>query len=104
LTNLTEFLAGQKAAPSVRVHQTSAGCSGPQDGFLALSVDTPNDFDFKTTAGDLTLLISRKLLDVTGDVTIDYKTVGGESGFVVETQKIMPVQELDCGGCTSCFE
>ncbi|MDR1080317.1 MAG: hypothetical protein LBQ79_05020 [Deltaproteobacteria bacterium] len=103
LTNLTEFLTGQKALPSVRVHQTPAGCGGTSDGFLALSVDTPNDQDFKTSAGDLTLLISRKLMEVTGDVTIDFKTVGGDSGFVVETQKIMPVQEQDCEGCTGCF-
>lgn len=103
LTNLTKFLAGQKAQPSVRVHQTPVGCGGGADGFLALSVDAANEQDFKTKAGDLTLVISQRLMDVTGDVTIDFKTVGGDSGFIVETQKIMPVQEQDCEGCSGCF-
>ncbi|MDR1039031.1 MAG: hypothetical protein LBR80_02460 [Deltaproteobacteria bacterium] len=102
LTTLTEFLAEQKAMPSVRVHQTPAGCNGA-DGFLALSVDAANDSDFSVKAGELTLVIAKKLMDMTGDVSIDYKTVGGDSGFVVETQKIMPVQEPDCDGCAGCF-
>jgi Fe-S cluster assembly iron-binding protein IscA len=102
LTNLTEFLASQKADTTVRVHQAS-GCGGGADGFLALSIDQPNDLDFTTKAGDLTLIIAKKLMDVTGKVTIDFKTVGGDSGFIVETQNILPVQEPDCGGCSGCF-
>ncbi|MDR3154177.1 MAG: hypothetical protein LBW85_07915 [Deltaproteobacteria bacterium] len=104
LSTLTEFLTDRKATPSVRVHQTPAGCGGGGgDGFLALSVDKAGDADFSTQAGDLTLVIAKKLLEATGDVTIDYKTVDGYSGFVVETQNILPVQDTDCDGCSGCF-
>ncbi|MDR2612958.1 MAG: hypothetical protein LBG06_09095 [Deltaproteobacteria bacterium] len=102
LTTLTGFLSRQNSIPSIRVCQTTAGCGG--EGFLALTVDRAGDSDFTTTAGDLTLVISKDLLEATGEVTIDYKTVSGDSGFIVETQKILPVQEPDCAGCTGCFE
>jgi Fe-S cluster assembly iron-binding protein IscA len=101
LKRLSEFLIDKKASLSVRIHQTAESCGG--DGFLVLSVDLPNEQDFTVKAGDLTLMIQRTLMAITGDVTIDFKNNGLDSGFVVETQKILPVRDMDCGGCTGCF-
>ena len=102
LPQLSDFLTEKKATPSIRVHQTSAGCGG--EGFLVLSVDNPTEQDFVTTAGNLTLMIGRSLIAVTGDVTIDFKDNGMDSGFVVETQKILPVRDDGCDGCSGCFQ
>jgi Fe-S cluster assembly iron-binding protein IscA len=67
-------------------------------------VDLPTEQDFTVKTGDLTLIIGRTLMAVTGDVTIDFKNNGLDSGFVVETEKILPVRDMDCGGCTGCFK
>jgi Fe-S cluster assembly iron-binding protein IscA len=101
LTTLSDFLKEKKVTPSVRVHQTPPSCGG--DGQLVLSVDTAYDSDFTSKAGDLTLIISRALMKITGDVTIDFKNNGMDSGFVVGTQNIMPIVARDCDGCSGCF-
>ncbi|MDR2349104.1 MAG: hypothetical protein LBF41_00570 [Deltaproteobacteria bacterium] len=102
LTTLSDFLKERKAPHSVRVHQNPPSCGG--EGFLVLSVDNPCESDFTTKAGDLTLIMSNHLMKITGDVTIDFKNNGMDSGFVVDTQNVMPIVERDCGGCTGCFE
>jgi predicted molibdopterin-dependent oxidoreductase YjgC len=47
----------------------------------------------------MTLAISRKLLKVTGPVTIDFKEDGRDSGFVVDSENILPVVDSDCDSC-----
>jgi len=100
LGELMGFLRGRKAAPSVRVVQPPAACGGGNE--LALTVDTPREFDFSTTAGELTIAIRRDLLEQTGKVTIDYRDNGAESGFVVETERLLPPSVKDCTGCAGC--
>jgi Fe-S cluster assembly iron-binding protein IscA len=103
LKELSGFLTEKKATPSVRVFLPPSSCGG--DGQLSLTVDRPGEADFSTTAGILTLVIKKELLERTGSVTIDYQTRGDDSGFVVETEKLLPVQVPDCSGCAGgCFE
>jgi Fe-S cluster assembly iron-binding protein IscA len=102
LKELSGFLSEKKATPSVRVFLPPASCGG--DGQLSLTVDMPGDADFSTKAGDLTLVISKNLLTRTGNVTIDFQTNGFDSGFVVETEKILPPPIVDCSSCAGgCF-
>jgi Fe-S cluster assembly iron-binding protein IscA len=102
LKELSSFLSEKKATPSVRVFQPPASCGG--DGQLSLTVDRPGEADFSTTAGDLTLIIKKDLLSKTGNVTIDFKTNGFDSGFVVETEKLLAPVIPDCSGCAgNCF-
>ena len=100
LTRLGAFLTENKSVRNVRVFLPSAGCGG--DGQLALTVDDPSDKDFKTTIGDITFAISKDLQEITGDVKIDFKDDGLDSGFVVDSSKILPVQDSGCGGCCGC--
>ncbi|MDR2461458.1 MAG: hypothetical protein LBE38_11905 [Deltaproteobacteria bacterium] len=102
LTQLTGFLKDIKAAPCVRVHQIPVSCGGG-DGQLVLSVDKTLESDFSTKAGDLTLVMGKSLMDLTGDVTIDFKDNGQDSGFVVESEKELPRDEGGCDGCSGCF-
>ena len=102
LKELSGFLSEKKATPSVRVYLPPPSCGG--DGRLSLTVDRPGDSDFATTAGGLTLVIRRDLLEKTGSVTIDFQTLGSDSGFVVETEKLLPPPAPDCSGCAGgCF-
>ncbi|MDR1872810.1 MAG: hypothetical protein LBS60_12980 [Deltaproteobacteria bacterium] len=97
---LTAFLTENGTTPEVRVFLPTGGCGG--DGQLALAVDGPNDNDFTVKNGPLTLSIDKQLQKVTGEVTIDFKEVGRDSGFVVLTEKIMPAMDTDCGSCCDC--
>jgi Fe-S cluster assembly iron-binding protein IscA len=102
LKELSSFLSEKNATPSVRVFQPPASCGG--DGQLSLTVDKAKETDFSTTAGDLTLVIRKDLLEKTGNVTIDYQTNGFDSGFVVETEKLLAPLVPDCSGCAGgCF-
>lgn len=102
LKELSGFLSEKKATPSVRVFMPPASCGG--GGQLSLTVDRPNDADFSTVAGDLTLIIRKDLMEKTGSVTIDYQTNGFDSGFVVEAEKLLPPPIVDCSGCQGgCF-
>ncbi|MDR2353161.1 MAG: IscA/HesB family protein [Deltaproteobacteria bacterium] len=97
LSQLQGFFASRTVNPSVRVYLPLNSCSSE----LALRLDDPREEDFKTTHGTLTLLIRKHLLEKTGKVTIDYKTVGNETGFVVETEKILPIVQ-NRKSCTTC--
>ncbi|MDR0550376.1 MAG: hypothetical protein LBI10_13360 [Deltaproteobacteria bacterium] len=97
---LSAFLTENNSSLEVRVFQPSAGCGG--DSPLSLTVDGPNENDFTVKNGDLTLSIDKKLQLLTGSVTIDFQDNGIDSGFVVATEKIMPIVESDCGGCCDC--
>ncbi|MDR1085926.1 MAG: hypothetical protein LBP22_14000 [Deltaproteobacteria bacterium] len=98
---LSAFLAENQTKPQVRVFLPLAGCGG--DNQLSLTVDEPNENDFSVKSGELTLSIDKKLQEMTGSVTIDFKDDGFDSGFVVDPEKILPPSESDgCGGCCDC--
>ena len=100
LSRLGVFLTENKTARRVRVFLPSAGCGG--DGQLSLTVDEPGDGDFSITHGDIVFSISKDLQELTGDVKIDFKNDGRDSGFVVESSKILPAMDSGCGGCCGC--
>jgi Fe-S cluster assembly iron-binding protein IscA len=98
---LGAFLTQNNASRRVRVFLPSAGCGG--EGQLALTVDEPKADDFSVSFGDVVYCISKELQSVTGSVTIDFKDDGGNSGFVVDPEKILPPMDSDCGGgCCGC--
>ena len=99
-TRLAQFLTEKKAPRNVRVFFPSAGCGG--GGLLSLTVDEPNEGDFQVTVGDIVYCINLKLQEVTGGVKIDFKDNGLDSGFVVDSEKILPAVDSDCGGCSGC--
>ncbi|MDR2198913.1 MAG: IscA/HesB family protein [Deltaproteobacteria bacterium] len=101
LKELTGFLTEKKATPSVRVILPPASCGGL--GQLSLTVDAPGETDFSTKEGGLTLVINKGLLEKTGGVTIDFQNNGFDSGFVVESEKLLPPATPDCSGCDGCF-
>ncbi|MDR2353159.1 MAG: hypothetical protein LBF22_08365 [Deltaproteobacteria bacterium] len=101
LNELSTFISRTKSLPSVRISLTPVNCGG--DGQLFLTVDNGNPDDYTLKAGDLNLIISQKLLELTGKVTIDFKWENEDSGFVVETEKILPAIDSDCDGCSGCF-
>jgi Fe-S cluster assembly iron-binding protein IscA len=100
LSRLGAFLTENKTPKRVRVFLPSAGCGG--EGQLALTVDDPTDADFSSTIGDIVFTISKDLQELTGDVKIDFKEDGRDSGFVVDSSKILPVMDSGCGGCCGC--
>ncbi|MDR1609196.1 MAG: hypothetical protein LBT38_12440 [Deltaproteobacteria bacterium] len=97
---LTAFLAENQTTPQVRVFLPSGGCGG--DSQLALTVDGPGAEDFSVENAGLTLSIDKKLQAITGSVTIDFQDNGFDSGFVVEPEKVLPIQDSDCGPCCDC--
>ncbi|MDR1578705.1 MAG: hypothetical protein LBT86_10865 [Deltaproteobacteria bacterium] len=97
---LSSFLAENQTSPQVRVFLPSGGCGG--DSQLALTVDGPTDNDVSVQNDGLTLSIDKKLHEVTGSVTIDFKDNGFDSGFFVEPEKSLPTQDSNCGGCRDC--
>jgi Fe-S cluster assembly iron-binding protein IscA len=97
---LTSFLTENHATPQVRVFLPLGGCGG--DNQLSLTVDGPNENDFFVKNGPLTISIDKKLQLLTGSVTIDFQEEGGDSGFIVATEKILPPADADCGGCCDC--
>ncbi|UQZ88708.1 hypothetical protein C4J81_05615 [Deltaproteobacteria bacterium Smac51] len=98
---LTSYLAENKVEPKVRVYLPSCGCSGGGDQ-IALTLDQPEDGDIKVQAGDLELFMSQDLFDQVGKVVIDFKDDGRNSGFIVDSEKSVPAQAPDCGGCSCC--
>ncbi|MDR2300904.1 MAG: hypothetical protein LBF38_02530 [Deltaproteobacteria bacterium] len=99
-SRLDKFLTEHQAARTVRVFFPSSACGG--GGLLSLTVDEPNDGDFSTTVGDIVYCINRQLQEVTGGVKIDFQDNGFDSGFVVDSEKILPAIDSDCGGCSGC--
>jgi Fe-S cluster assembly iron-binding protein IscA len=97
---LSKFLTDNKAPRNVRVFFPTASCGG--SGLLSLTVDEPNEGDFSVTQGDIVYCINKKLQEVTGGVKIDFKDIGLDSGFIVNSDKILPVVDSDCGGCSGC--
>jgi Fe-S cluster assembly iron-binding protein IscA len=100
LTRLGDFLTANNSVRRVRVFLPMAGCGG--DGQLSLTVDEPKDSDWQATIGDIVFCIGKDLQELTGDVKIDFKVDGRDSGFVVEPSKILPAFDSDCGGCCGC--
>jgi Fe-S cluster assembly iron-binding protein IscA len=100
LSRLGAFLTENKTARRVRVFLPSAGCGG--DGQLSLTVDEPTAADFSATIGDIVFSINKDLQELTGEVKIDFKDDGRDSGFVVDSAKILPVMDSGCGGCCGC--
>ncbi|MDR2443516.1 MAG: IscA/HesB family protein [Deltaproteobacteria bacterium] len=100
LTRLDAFLKENKIIRHIRVFLPSSGCGG--EGQLSLTVDDPSEKDFSTTIGEITFSIDKELQEVTGDVKIDFKDDGRDSGFVVDSAKILPAMDSGCGGCCGC--
>jgi Fe-S cluster assembly iron-binding protein IscA len=100
LSRLSAFLEENKTVKHVRVFIASASCGG--DGQLSLTVSDPTKDDFSSAIGDVVFCISKDLQELTGDVKIDFKDDGRDSGFVVEPSKILPVMDSGCGGCCGC--
>jgi Fe-S cluster assembly iron-binding protein IscA len=100
LSRLSAFLTESKTVKHVRVFLASASCGG--DGQLSLTVDDPTEADFSSTIGDIVFSIGKDLQELTGEVKIDFKEDGRDSGFVVESAKILPVMDSGCGGCCGC--
>ncbi|MDR1677308.1 MAG: hypothetical protein LBS44_02835 [Deltaproteobacteria bacterium] len=97
---LGKFLTDNNAERNVRIFFPSSGCGG--GGLLSLTVDDPNDGDYSVTIGDIVYSINKRLQEVTGGVKIDFKDNGLDSGFTVESEKILPAVDSDCGGCSGC--
>ncbi|MDR3203155.1 MAG: hypothetical protein LBV23_00190 [Deltaproteobacteria bacterium] len=97
---LGDFLTANNSDRHVRVFLPSSCCGG--EGQLSLTVDEPTAEDFSAKIGDIVYSISKNLQKTTGTVTIDFKDDGRDSGFVVDAEKILPVIDSDCGGCSSC--
>jgi Fe-S cluster assembly iron-binding protein IscA len=97
---LSNFLTENKSVHHVRIFLPSVSCSG--QGQLSLTVDDPHDSDFTATIGDIVFSISKELQLITGSVAIDFKVAGMDSGFVVDSEKILPAVDSDCGGCCGC--
>ena len=100
LSRLSTFLDENKSVKHVRIFLASASCGG--DGQLSLTVSDPTDADFSSTIGDILFSIGKDLQELTGEVKIDFKEEGRNSGFVVESAKILPVMDPGCGGCCGC--
>lgn len=98
LGKLSAYLDQCHAAPQVRVCAPSCGVGGGGDQ-LTLACDAPQEGDETARAGGLTMCLSRDLAARLGAVTIDYKELADDSGFVVESE--FP---LECEGCTDCCE
>lgn len=95
---LSAYLSENKVDPKVRIYLPEGGCGG--GGQVSLAIDQPNPGDVSITAGDLELFMSRDLSEVLGKVKVDFKDDGQDSGFVVESEKPVPVES--CGGGCSC--
>ena len=102
LSRLSAFLDEHKTSKHVRVFIATAGCGGGGDGQLALTVSDPTQNDFSSTIGDIVFSINKDLQELTGDVKIDFKEEGRDSGFVVESAKNLPVMDSGCDGCCGC--
>ena len=98
---LTAYLAENKVEPKVRIYLPAGDCCGG-GGQISLSLDQPNADDITTKAGDLELFMEPALYEQVGKVTIDFKDDGHDSGFVVESEKPLPVESGGCGGGCSC--
>lgn len=98
---LSSYLAENKVEPKVRIYLPSCGCSGGGDQ-IALTLDQPAEGDIKVETGGLELFMSQDLFDQVGKVSIDFKDDGRNSGFIVDSEKPVPVEDAGCGGCTCC--
>lgn len=99
---LTAYLAENKVEPKVRIYLPECDCSGG-GGQISLALDQPADGDVTVQAGDLQLFMAQALSDQVGKVTIDFKDDGRDSGFVVLSEKPLPVMKAPtCGGGCSC--
>lgn len=96
---LSAYLAENKVEPKIRIYLPAGDCCGG-GGQISLTLDRPNEGDITTTAGDLELFMDPDLYEQVGKVTIDFKDDGQDSGFVVESEKPVPVES--CGGGCSC--
>lgn len=99
---LSAYLTENKVAPKVRIYLPECDCSG-SGGQLSLALDQPVNGDVTHKAGELELFMAQDLYDKVGQVTIDFKDDGRNSGFVVESEKPVPVSIPECGsGCSCC--
>lgn len=98
---LSAYLAENKVEPKVRVYLPECDCSGA-GGQISLALDQPADGDITAKAGDLELFMNPGLYDQVGKVTIDFKDDGHNSGFVVMSEKPVPVSAPTCGSCSCC--
>jgi Uncharacterized conserved protein len=98
---LSAYLSENKVAPKVRIYLPDCDCSG-NGGQISLALDQPAPGDITAQAGDLELFMSQDLYDKVGKVTVDFKDDGRNSGFVVESEKPVPVSAPECGGGCSC--
>ncbi len=97
---LSAYLAENKIEPRVRVYLPSGGCCGGDQ--ISLTLDQPEDGDIRIQAGDLELFMDQELFDLVGRVVVDFQDDGRDSGFVVTSERPVPAQESECGGCSGC--
>ena len=98
---LKNYLAENKVEPNVRIYWPECDCSGSGDQ-LSLTLDEASDSDISAKFGDLNLFMAKDLSAQVGKVTIDFKDDGRNSGFVVTSEKALPVRASSCGGSCSC--
>lgn len=98
---LSAYLAENNVDPKVRIFLSDGDC-GDCGGGIALALDQPASGDLTARAGDLELFMARDLHDLVGDVVIDFKDDGQDSGFVVESERPAPSSSSGCGGCSGC--
>lgn len=79
---------------SIRVFLAN-GCGGVK---LSLAIDEATEEDETFEQGGFTFMVSKELLELTGDLSIDFSSMG----FDINTEKPMEFESAGGGGCSGC--
>ncbi len=98
---MTKYLEEHNLTPQIRIYVAPpAGCGGSEQ--LTLALDGPHPGDTTHEEGGITYSINTDLLQAIAQVTIDFREEDGDRGFVLMTDRPLPVSDSHCGKCTSC--
>lgn len=96
-TVLKDFFKGKEITP-IRVFLQTGGCSGPS---LAMVLDQPKDSDDVCDVNGFTMLVDKKLHQMTRDITVDYVSYSTGSGFALTSEVNVGGGGGCGGGCSS---
>ena len=96
---LKAVMAEKNLEPPIRIFLQS-GCSGSQ---LALGVDEVRDGDDQFDVDGVSYVVDKKLVELVGDMKLDYLADEQQQGFMLSSSKPLPQPEGGgCGSCSSC--
>ena len=94
-----DTLAEQDLEAPVRIFlNDECGCGGPQ---LALTVSEQQKEDSVFELEGQTYLLNQNLVELCGDVEVDYVDDGIRKGFIITSEKEF-AQHGGCGSCCGC--